>query len=116
MNTSKLFLEQIKYMVENHLPLNEYIIEQLQINYQKSKNLIKSMFHLFEHHQYLLPFVDDIEATAYEYLVNQEMKKAKTYFGATLYVADLFDETQTYIRCKVEQCKKPSPLILVDNR
>lgn len=105
MNTNKLFLEDLKYMVENRLPLNQYATEQIQEKFDKSQSFIAELYQLFVRNRHLLPLIDDIEAVVYDYIVSQEMTKKKTFYGATLFVAELFDTTQTYVKCKVNQCR-----------
>ncbi|HWO96650.1 MAG TPA: hypothetical protein VNM45_09990 [Bacillus sp. (in: firmicutes)] len=105
MNTNKLFLEDLKYMVENRLPLNEYATEQIQKKFDKDESLIAELYQLFVRSRHLLPLINDIEAVVYDYIVSEEMTKKKTFYGATLFVSELFDTTQTYVKCKVIQCR-----------
>ncbi|MGM0873805.1 MAG: hypothetical protein ACQEWV_03220 [Bacillota bacterium] len=106
MSDNKLFLEELKYLVENELSLNEYVIEQLQERFNKSPFLIVQLYQILAKNQTLLPFFNDIEATIYDYIVNEEMLHEKTYYGATLFVADMFDTTQTYIKCKLNKSRQ----------
>jgi hypothetical protein len=106
MSDNKLFLEELKYLVENELSLNEYAIEQLQERFDKSPFLIVQLYQILAKNQTLLPFFSDIEATIYDYIVNEEMSHEKTYYGATLFVADMFDTTQTYIKCKLNKSRQ----------
>lgn len=106
MSDNKLFLEELKYLVENELSLNEYVIEQLQERFDKSPFLIVQLYQILAKNQTLLPFFNDIEATIYDYIVNEEMSQEKTYYGATLFVADMFDTTQTYIKCKLNKSRQ----------
>lgn len=106
MNDNKLFLEELKFLVENQLPLNEYVVDQLQEKFEKNPFLIVQLYQILVKNQRILPFFNDIEATIYEYIVNEEMSNDKTYYGATLYVADMFDTTQTYIKCKVNKSRQ----------
>lgn len=106
MSDNKLFLEELKYLVENELSLNEYVIEQLQERFDKSPFLIVQLYQILAKNQTLLPFFNDIEATIYDYIVHEEMSHEKTYYGATLFVADMFDTTQTYIKCKLNKSRQ----------
>jgi hypothetical protein len=106
MSDNKLFLEELRYLVENELSLNEYVIEQLQERFDKSPFLIVQLYQILAKNQTLLPFFNDIEATIYDYIVNEEMSHEKTYYGATLFVADMFDTTQTYIKCKLNKSRQ----------
>jgi hypothetical protein len=106
MSDNKLFLEELKYLVENQLSLSENIIDQLQEKFDKSPFLITQLYQILAKNQTILPFFNDIEATIYDYIVSEEMLQEKTYYGATLYVADMFDTTQTYIKCKVNQSRQ----------
>jgi hypothetical protein len=105
MSDNKLFLEELKYLVENELSLNEYVIDQLQEKFDKSPFLITQLYQILANNQKILPFFNDIEATIYDYIVDKEMSHEKTYYGATMYVADMFDTTQTYIKCKVNKSR-----------
>ncbi|MBM7603220.1 hypothetical protein FS935_05610 [Metabacillus litoralis] len=106
MSDNKLFLEELKYLVENELSLNEYVIDQLEERFNKNPFLIIQIHQILVNYRTLLPFLNDIESVIYDYIVNTEMLNDKTYYGATLFVADLFDTTQTYIKCKVSQTDK----------
>lgn len=106
MNDNKLFLEELKLLVENQLPLNEYVVNQLQEKFEKNPFLIVQLYQILVKNQRILPFFNDIEAAIYDYIINEEMLIDKTYYGATLYVADMFDTTQTYIKCKVNKSKQ----------
>jgi hypothetical protein len=106
MNTNKLLLESLKYMVENRFPLNEYAVEQMQQKWDKDARLITELYQLFVSNRHLLPLIDDIEAVTYDYIVSREMTQMKTFYGAILFTAELFDTTQTYVKCKVEQCQR----------
>lgn len=101
MNKNKAFLEELKYVVENGFILNEYLIEQLERSLDKSPSLIIEVYQIFMENRWILPFVSDVEAMVYDYIVSREMDRAKTFYGATLFAADLFETTQTYIKCKV---------------
>jgi hypothetical protein len=106
MSDNKQFLEELKYLVENDLSLNEYTIGQLHEKFEKSPLLIIRLYQILANNKIILPFFNDIEATIYDYIVSSEMLSDKTYFGATLFVADMFDTTQTYIKCKVNQSRQ----------
>ncbi len=106
MSDNKLFLEELKYLVENELLLNESIVNELVERYNKNPFLIIQLYQIIVKNRCLLPFFTDIESAVYDYIVNEEMTHEKTYYGATLYVADMFDTTQTYIKCKVNQSRK----------
>lgn len=106
MSDNKLFLEELKYLVENELSLNEYMIDQLEERFNKNPFLIIQIHQTLVKYKTLLPFLNDIESVVYDYIVNTEMLNDKTYYGATLFVAELFDTTQTYIKCKVSQTDK----------
>ncbi|HWO95911.1 MAG TPA: hypothetical protein VNM45_06180 [Bacillus sp. (in: firmicutes)] len=103
MNENKLFLEELKSVVEDGFALNEYLVEQLQEKFNKSSSLITDIHQIFVENRHVLPFIKDIEATVYDYIICREIAQAKTFYGATVYVADLFETTQTYIKCKVGQ-------------
>lgn len=103
---NKKFLEELKFLVENNLSLTEYTIRELNEKFNKSPLLITRLYQLLVNNKILLPFFNDIEAAIYDYIVNNEMLHDKTYFGATLFVADMFDTTQTYIKCKVRQSRQ----------
>ncbi|WP_299092219.1 hypothetical protein [uncultured Metabacillus sp.] len=105
MSDNKLFLEELKYLVENELSLNEYVIDQLEERFEKNPFLITQLYQILAKNKKILPFFNDIEATIYDYIVSEEMANEKTYYGATKYVAELFDTTQTYIKCKVNQSR-----------
>lgn len=105
MNENKLFIEELKYIVENELSLNDYVIEQLQDRFNKSPFLIINLYQLLSNNKNILPLFNDIEATVYDFIVTEEMSQEKTYYGATMYVADMFDTTQTYIKFKINKCK-----------
>ncbi|MDQ0243528.1 hypothetical protein J2S09_001073 [Bacillus fengqiuensis] len=110
MNKNRLFLEELKYVVENGFILNEYLIEQLDRTLDKSSSLIIEVYQIFVENRYILPFIGDVEAVVYDYIVSREMAKAKTFYGATLFAADLFETTQTYIKCKVSSYNSSSYL------
>ena len=98
MNTNKLFLEELKHVVENGFILNEYLVQQLQEQLGKSPSLITEIYQIFVENHHILPFINDIEAIVYDYIVSREMAQAKTFYGATVFVADLFETTQTYVK------------------
>ncbi|MCM3441002.1 hypothetical protein AB3Z07_10870 [Metabacillus halosaccharovorans] len=106
MSDNKLFLEELKNLVENGLSLNEYRVNGLVEKYNKNPFLIIQLYQIIVKNYRVLPFLIDIESAIYEYIVNEEMSNDKTFYGATLYVADMFDTTQTYIKCKINQTKK----------
>lgn len=106
MSDNKLFLEELKYLIENNLSLSEYVINELVEKYDKNPFLIVQLYQIINKNLTLLPFFHDIESAIYNYIINEEMTSEKTYYGATLYVADMFDTTQTYIKCKVNQSRK----------
>lgn len=106
MSDNKLFLEELKDLVESGLSLSEYKVNDLVERYNKNPFLIIQLYQIILKNQRVLAFFDDIEGAIYEYIVNEEMLSEKTYYGATLYVADMFDTTQTYIKCKVNQSRK----------
>jgi|GEM_PF-1663251 len=106
MSDNKLFLEELKYLVENELSLNDSRVNGLVERYNKNPFLIIQLYQIIKKNQRVLPFFNDIESAIYEYIVNEEMSHEKTYYGATLYVADMFDTTQTYIKCKINQSRK----------
>ncbi|WP_175638936.1 hypothetical protein [Metabacillus schmidteae] len=106
MSDNKLFLEELKYLVENELSLNENRVNSLVERYNKNPFLIIQLYQIIVKNHRVLPFFNDIEAAIYDYIVNKEMSNDKTYYGATLYVADMFDTTQTYIKCKINHSKK----------
>lgn len=103
---NKLFLEQLKYLVENNLSLNESVINQLVEKYDKNPFLIVQLYQIIKNNEAILRFFQDIESAIYDYIINEEMTNEKTYYGATLYVADMFDTTQTYIKCKVSRSRE----------
>lgn len=103
---NKLFLEEITYIVGNERSLNENVIGQIIGKYHKSRILITKVYQILNNNKSILPFIHDIEATIIDYIVREEMSYEKTYYGATLYVADLFETTPTYIKCKVNQSRK----------
>jgi hypothetical protein len=103
---NKLFLEELLFLVKNERSLNENIIDQIIGKYNKSRFLITQVYQVLENNKSILPFFNDIEATIIEYIVREEMSHEKTYYGATLFVADLFETTPTYIKCKVNQSRK----------
>lgn len=106
MSDNKLFLEELKYLVENELLLNESIVNELIERYNKNPFLIIQLYQIIAKNRRVLPFFTDIESAVYDYIVNEEMANEKTYYGATLYVADMFDTTQTYIKCKINRSRR----------
>ncbi|TYR80541.1 hypothetical protein FZC66_09190 [Priestia megaterium] len=100
---SKLFLEELKYIIQCEVPLTKYRLEQLQDKFDQSPALIFEMFELLFEKKHILLFVDDIESAVYDYLINREMANEKTFYGATVFVANLFGETPTYIKFKVNK-------------
>ncbi|MFC3885055.1 hypothetical protein ACFOU2_16910 [Bacillus songklensis] len=110
MNKNQLFLEELKYVVENGFILNEYLVEQLQKKLGRSSSLIIEIYQIFVENRHILPFIDDIETIVYDYIICREMTRAKTFYGATMFAADMFETTQTYIKCKVDQYRQSSYL------
>lgn len=106
MSDNKLLMEELKYLVLNDLSLNEYIIEQLQERFSKDTSLIIELYQILQSNKLTVPFFKDIEATIYNYLVSKEMSDNRTYYGATLYVAEMFETTQIYIKCKVNETRR----------
>lgn len=101
MNKNKLFLDDIKFIVESRFPFNEFVVEQLVQKYDKNSSLLYYIYNLFQENRHLLPLIDDIELIVYDYIIKQELTKNKTLYGAILYAADLFDATPTYVKCKL---------------
>jgi hypothetical protein len=108
MEMNKLFLKELKCMVESEVPLTEYRLKRLQEEFDQSPFLIKQLHQLLLEKRRILPFVEDIEGAVYDYMVIREMAQAKTFYGATMFVAELFGTTQTYVKCKVNQYRQPS--------
>jgi hypothetical protein len=108
MEMNKLFLKELKCIVESEVPLTEYRLKRLQEEFNQSPLLIKQLHQLLLEKRHILPFVDDIEAAVYDYMVSRETAQAKTFYGATIFVAELFGTTQTYVKTKVEQYRQPS--------
>jgi hypothetical protein len=106
MSDNKEFLEELKYLVENDLSLNENKMIDLHHRFEKSPILITQLYQILTNNKLLLPFFNDIEATLYDYIVSNEMLNDKTYYGATLFVSELFDTTHTYVKCKVNQSRQ----------
>ncbi|MFC3884480.1 hypothetical protein ACFOU2_13590 [Bacillus songklensis] len=106
----KLFLEELKCIVESEVPLTEYRVERLQEEFGQSPFLIKQFYQLLLEKRHILPFIDDVEAAVYDYIVSREMAQAKTFYGATMFVAEMFGTTQTYVKCKVNQYRQPASL------
>ena len=108
---NKRFLEELKYIVENGFILNRYLIEQLQEMFdEKSASLITAVYQVLVENRHTLPFISDLEASVYDYMIRKEMTQAKTYYGAIAFTADLFGTTYTYIKCKVERYGESSYL------
>ncbi|APH05154.1 hypothetical protein [Bacillus weihaiensis] len=106
MSDNKLFIEELKYLVENDLSLTEFNLNQLQERFNKSPLFISNLYQLISNNKLFLPFFQNIESAVYDCLIHEEMNNDKTYYGATLHVAELFDTTQTYIKCKVNHLYK----------
>ncbi|WP_088101978.1 hypothetical protein [Halalkalibacter urbisdiaboli] len=106
MNQNKLFIEEIKRFVENGLSLNQAIIEMNE-KYGKSPMLISELYQLFAKNPYILTVKEDLDSVVYESLLQGELQKAKTYYGGLVYVAELFELSETYVKCKVEKYKQP---------
>lgn len=66
MNNDRVFLEDLKFLVENRLPLNEYLIERMQEKFDKSPSMITRLYHLFDEKRSMLSFIDDLEDVVYE--------------------------------------------------
>ncbi|HWO96151.1 MAG TPA: hypothetical protein VNM45_07435 [Bacillus sp. (in: firmicutes)] len=66
MNNDKMFLEDLRFLVENRLPLNEYLIERMQEKFDKSPSTITRLYHLFDEKRSMLPLIDDLEEIMYE--------------------------------------------------
>ncbi|MDQ0230419.1 hypothetical protein [Metabacillus malikii] len=105
MNNVKLFIEELKFVVENELIINKYVLEQLHDSFNLNPVLITRIYHLLLKNKQVLPFVYDIEAEIYDYLVSEEMADNKTFYGATTHVANQFGSSQTYIKWKLNQSK-----------
>jgi len=105
---NKLFLEELRYIILCEVPMTQYRIEQLQDKFDQSPYLINELYQLLFEKRHILAFVDDIESSLYDYIVNKEMMDAKTYYGAIAHVANLFGETPTYIKCKIKKYRQSS--------
>ncbi len=110
MNDIKILIEEIKFFVERNINLNQFALEQLSDRFNKDSYFIEQIYQILLRNKALLPFFYDIEAAIYEYIVHEEMENARTYYGATKYVAEQFDTTQTYIKSKIKQSKVILPL------
>jgi hypothetical protein len=105
---NKLFLEELRYIILCEVPMTKYRVEQLQDKFDQSPYLINELYQLLFEKRHILAFVDDIESSLYDYIVNKEMMDAKTYYGAITHVANLFGETPTYIKCKIKKYRESS--------
>jgi len=105
---NKLFLEELKYIIQCEVPLTTYRLTQLEEKFSKRSELIIEMYQLLFEKRHVLLFIDNLEAAVYEYLVNREISNAKTRYGAVLFVATLFGETPTYIKCKIAKYQQSS--------
>ncbi|WP_078409995.1 hypothetical protein [Priestia abyssalis] len=73
MNNDRVFLEDLKSLVENRLPLNEYLIERMQEKFDKSPSMIARLYHLFDEKRSMLPFIDVLEEAVYELAGEENM-------------------------------------------
>lgn len=103
---NKLFLEELKVFVEKGLTLNEYDVEYLQEKFDKSSNLINQLYQLLLEQHHMLPTVSDIEADVYSSMIGYEIEHGRTFYGASLAVAELFQIPQTYVKYKIKDYKQ----------
>ena len=107
MMENKLFLEELKVFVEKGLTLNEYDIEYLQGKFDKSLDLINQLYQLLVEQHHMLPIVSDIEADVYCSMIGYEIEHGRTFYGASLAVAERFQIPQTYVKYKIKDYNQP---------
>ncbi|WP_100407365.1 hypothetical protein [Bacillus solitudinis] len=100
MNKNILFLEEIKTFVTSGLSLIEF-----QFTFNKSSEFIFKIARLMAENQYILTLEENIDAVIFDLLIMEEMAQTKTYYGALVTVAEEFELSETYIKCKIANYK-----------